>query len=353
MPGANLYSRRVLGLALMVATTAGCYPDLPHTPTFPTEDPDFVQVDRTPPGLDEDPAQPLTLYPGDIITIRTISDTTEAYTGLLIDEAGVVRVPLAGDVEVGGTALSVAEGRLEQALRQYDRTVRVSVVLETPNGHLASVIGSVSAPGRFPVQPGMRVVDLLAAAGGAARSDQDGVTVTSADLGAAHLSRNGEALPISIEQAMDGDPRHNVHVRPGDTLYVPADVDRLITVIGQIAGSRMMFYRRGMRLTHALALAGGIPRSGNWGDVRVIRGDVERPLVYTTSVADIVDGRAHDVVLAPGDIVYVASAGHADFNDVFGSISAALSLPITLATFGITASALAQPGGLGGTGVVR
>lgn len=329
MARANLSFPCIALLASMLTTTAGCYPNLPHTPTLPSEDPDFQEVERSAPGLDEDPVQPLTLYPGDVITIRLISDTTEAHAGLVVDEAGIVRVPLAGDVEVGGTPLSVAEGRLEQALREYDRTVRVSVVMEDPNGHLASVVGAVASPGRFQIEPGMRVADLIAAAGGASRSEQDGIAISSADLGAARLSRNGEVLPISVEQALTGDLRHNVHVRPGDTLYVPADVQRLITVLGQVGSPRVMAHRNGMRLTHALALAGGVQRTGNWGDVRVIRGEAEHPRVYTTSVADIVDGRTHDVVLAPGDIVYVASAGHADFADVFGSIASALSLPLT------------------------
>ncbi|MDQ3032937.1 MAG: SLBB domain-containing protein, partial [Myxococcota bacterium] len=151
------------------------------------------------------------------------------------------------------------------------------------------------------------------------------------------LVRAGEVLPISLELALMGDVRHNVRVRPGDTLYVPADLSRLISVIGQVASPRITVFRPGMRLTHALALAGGVTRDGNWGDVRVLRGDPESPLVYSNSVADIVDGRAHDVVLAPGDIVYVASAGHADLRDVMNSAAMLLSIPITAASITIPA----------------
>jgi polysaccharide export outer membrane protein len=102
-----------------------------------------------------------------------------------------------------------------------------------------------------------------------------------------------------------------------------------------------MQHRPGMRITQALALAGGVMRDGNWGDVRVIRGDSEHPRVYQASVADIVDGRSPDVVLAPGDIVYVASAGHADLRDVMNSVAAFLSLGTTGALIGVTAAATA------------
>jgi protein involved in polysaccharide export with SLBB domain len=180
----------------------------------------------------------------------------------------------------------------------------------------------------------MRLADLLAAAGGAARSEADGLAISSGDLGGARLVRDGVTLPVSLEVALSGDPRHNIRVRAGDTLYVPADLHRLVSVLGQVGSPRVMPHRSGMRLTHALSLAGGVTRDGNWGDVRVIRGDPARPTVYSTSIADVVDGRAHDVVLAPGDIVYVASAGHADMRDVMNSVSALLA-PLSVAAFAV------------------
>jgi hypothetical protein len=48
------------------------------------------------------------------------------------------------------------------------------------------------------------------------------------------------------------------------------------------------------------------------------------------------------VVLAPGDIVYVASAGHADLRDVMNSIASFLSLGTTGALIGVTAAATAS-----------
>lgn len=315
----------------------GCTPNLPRAPTLPTDDRAFQRADLSPPGMDDDAPAAMQLYPGDVVTVRMISEETEEHEGLVVDERGVLHVPLAGDVPVTGVDLTEAEQRVEAALRQYDRAVRTSLVLGEPEGHRASVIGAVSEPGRIAVTPGMRVVDLLAAAGGAARSEADGLAISSGDLGGARLVRGGEALPISVELALMGDLRHNVRIRPGDTLYVPADLSRLVSVLGQVESPRITAFRPGMRLTHALAMAGGVTRDGNWADVRVIRGDPASPLVYSTSVADIVDGNAHDVVLAPGDIVYVASAGHADLRDVMNSVSSLLSLPITAASITVPA----------------
>jgi polysaccharide export outer membrane protein len=329
--------REAWALAASLSLLApACGPNLPRAPTLPTEDSRFEAADLEPEGMDEDPAAPMQLYPGDVVTLRLISVETEEHEGLAVDERGMLHVPLAGDVQVGGMGLTEAEEHVEQAMHRFDRAVRVSLVVEEPTGHLATVVGAVAEPGRVPVTAGMRFADLFAAAGGAARSESDGLALASGDIGGARLARDGRVLPVSLELALSGDPRHNIRVRPGDTLYVPADLDRLISVIGQVASARIMPHRPGMRLTHALSMAGGVTRDGNWGDVRVIRGEASAPLVYTTSVADIVDGRVHDVVLAPGDIVYVASAGHADLRDVMNSVSSIL-MPI------LTAASIALP----------
>ncbi|UJR80260.1 SLBB domain-containing protein [Sandaracinus amylolyticus] len=327
----NLFSC-VLTAAIAGSLGPGCSPNLPRTPTTPSEDARFQRADLTPPGMADDAAAAMQLYPGDVVTLRLISTETEEYEGLVVDERGVLHIPLAGDVPVGGLDLTDAERRVEEAMRQFDRTSRVSLVVSEPSGHFASVLGAVGTPGRVAVTPGMRLADLLAAAGGAAVAEEEGFSMPSGDLGGARLVRNGEALPISLEVALTGDPRHNIRVRPGDTLYVPADLGRLVSVLGQVGSPRIMAFRPGMRLTHALSLAGGVTRDGNWGDVRVIRGEASDPMVYSTSVAAIVDGDAHDVVLAPGDIVYVASAGHADLRDVMNSLSLLLSIPITAAS---------------------
>lgn len=327
-------TNRTLANALVVALlvvaplgNAGCTPSFPRAPTLPSErDPFGAAQSVAPSGMDADEPLPLQLYPGDVITLVLQSAEREEQPNLLVDERGIVHVPLAGDIEVGRMPLQQAEQRLEAALRQYDRTVRVSILLADPRGHVATVVGAVEEPGRVAVTPGLRLADLLAEAGGPVRADESAVGFSGADLGGARLVRDGVGLPVSVTRALEGDPRHNVRIRPGDVLYVPANLQRLVSVIGQVQTSRVMQHVPGMRITQAIAFAGGLTRDGNWGDVRVIRGDSERPRVYQASVADIVDGRSPDVVLAPGDIVYVASAGHADLRDVMTSISGFLSV---------------------------
>jgi protein involved in polysaccharide export with SLBB domain len=229
-------------------------------------------------GLDEDPPLALTLMPGDVVNLQMISGTDSAALGLTVDERGVLHVPLAGDVDVSGLSLTEAEARIETALRPFDQTVRVTIIVAEPNGQRATVIGAVTTPGRHTVVPGMRVADLFALAGGGlSTEDEDGTTIPMSDVEGARLVRSGQVLPVSLVLAIMGDPRHNVRLRPGDHLYVPPAVHSLVSVLGEVHAARVMPFRPGLRLTLALAFAGGPTRDADHAEIIVVRGDHAAP----------------------------------------------------------------------------
>lgn len=311
--------------------SVGCV-RLPAAPTTPSDDPNFSppQVIALP-GVDpaQDPPEPLKLVPGDVITVRAFSTEILEYGGLIVDEEGAVQVPLAGRVPVGGLSLPDAERRLQEALRSLDRIVRVSVTLSGSGGHRATILGAIGSPGRVDVEPGARLADVLALAGGPLTTEIAGQVLLLADLEGARLVRNGQEVPVSLALALRGDARHNVRIRPGDHVYVPAVRGNTITMLGELRGPTVLPFREGMRLTQALALAGGLTSEGDRSDIHIVRGSLREPRVYRASLRAVVDGRATDVELAPGDIVYVTQEWTANVGEVLARISPLLSLGVT------------------------
>ncbi|MGE3634993.1 MAG: SLBB domain-containing protein [Sandaracinaceae bacterium] len=283
-----------------------------------------------PRGMNEDPAVPLALFPGDRVTLRLQSADVSTIEGLVVDERGVLHVPLGGDVEVGGIPLPQAETRIEEALHRFDRAVRVGIFITEPDGHQASVIGAVERQGRYTVVPGMRLADLYAAAGGAVTSDDD-PSAPLADLDLARLFREGRPVDVSLSLAVLGDPRHNVRIHPGDHLFVPAHLRGMIAVLGEVNGARLVAPRPGLRLSQALALAGGMTRDANGGDIRIARGPHDNLVVYRAAMDHVMSGEHADPVLAPGDIVLVGSSALADFRDGMGAVSGVMTIMSTTA----------------------
>jgi polysaccharide export outer membrane protein len=265
-----------------------------------------------------------------------VSAKTQVYEGLIVDALGQLHVPLAGDIQVGGKTLSQAEKAVERGLQRYDRFVRANLVISELNGHMAVVVGLAEAPGRFEVTPGMRLADLLAESGGPRVGQSNEIPTVLGNLELARLVRDDETLPVSVPLARKGDPKHNVRVRPGDQLYIPPITEQLVMVLGEVNGATPLAYRRGMRLTEALALAGGINNSrGDRKDIRIIRGPLTEPRVYTTNLKALSAGKSTDVELIPGDIVYVSKAWYASTSDVLNALAPILSTANAFAIFAL------------------
>jgi polysaccharide export outer membrane protein len=322
--------RPLLFVLALAVPALGCNSALPMVPTTPSMADGFQQLEpEIPSGLDDDPPMALTLHPGDVVTLQTISAETSEVAGLTVDERGILHIPLAGDVEVAGLNLTGAEQRIEEAIRPFDRSARITLLLSEPNGQRASVIGAVTTPGRYAVVPGMRLADLLADSGGPASIEEAGFLIATANLHGARLVRDGEPLPVSLAIALTGDRRHNVRVRPGDHLYVPPELENLVSVLGEVNSAQVFRYRNGLRLSRALALAGGTTRDADHGDIVIMRGPGDNPQLYVAHFDDVLGGDAPDPVLAPGDVVYVHSSGIANFRDAIAAISPLVSLAAT------------------------
>jgi polysaccharide export outer membrane protein len=152
----------------------------------------------------------------------------------------------------------------------------------------------------------------------------------------ARLVRDGETVPVSLLLARQGDPMHNIRIRPGDQLYVPPVTDRMIMVLGEVGLPQPMAYRTGIRLTEVLARAGGVnSERGDRKDIRIVRGSLREPQVYTTNLKALMGGKATDVELVPGDIVYVTKAWYASTADVLNALSPILSLANSVAILAV------------------
>ena len=304
---------------------------------MPRDDPAFSAPEEVVlRGLESDPAEPLKLLPGDVVQLTTVSAKTQIFEGLIVDALGQLHVPLAGDIQVGGRTLTDAEKAVERGLRQYDRFVRANLIISELEGHAASAVGAVARPGRIRVSPGMRLADLLAEAGGAERATSKDSPTLVGNLDLARLVREGETLPVSIPLATQGDPKHNIRVRPGDQLYVPPVTEDLIMVLGDVGEPQPVAYRVGIRLSEALARAGGIDTArGDRKDIRIVRGPLREPQIYTTNYKAMTDGEATDVQLAPGDIVYVTKAWYASTSDVLNSLSPIIALANSFAILAV------------------
>lgn len=313
---------------LILGTLLGCacIPVLPPPPTFPALDAAAqTQLGALPLGILNDPPPAATILPGDTLRLQLVSTETYEPIELWVDAAGQVHVPLGGDVAIAGLTLSDAEKRVEQSIRQYDKFAKVNLSIQSFSGHRVILSGAIDKPGAYEARPGVRIADVVALAGGIRVFQTNGEGQEASDLDAARLVRQGYNLPISIKLALVGERLHNIYVRPGDIIYIPWMANRQIPVLGDVRSARNVPYRPGLRLTEALAAAGGAARTADTADVRIIRGPLSRPKIYRASLDDLISGATTDIELAAGDVIFVTEHWLATATEVLNRLTPILA----------------------------
>lgn len=106
---------------------------------------------------------------------------------------------------------------------------------------------------------------------------------------------------------------------------MPSSRGRLITIMGDVGMPKTITWRRGLRLTEAVARGAGIAKSGDGSDVRVLRGKLSAPQVYRTDLDALFDGEGHDVELAPGDVIFVGASTFWSVTEVLQRMMPALT----------------------------
>jgi polysaccharide export outer membrane protein len=313
---------------------AGCAASPPPVPTTPTDDAAFAtSAIEEPVGLDDDaPSDADLLHAGDLLSVRYLGSKDIEPPNVVIDRTGRVHLPLVGDVVVAGSTPTEAEQSIELRLRHFDKFSTIGITVMETKGRVATVTGAVEHPGNVPLVGDARLADVLAFVGGPKTSVMTDRLVPLGDIDGTRVMRNGKALPIDAARALEGAPRHNIRIRAGDVIMVPPSLDGRIVVLGLVNKPQTLSFRRGMRLTEVLADSGGLSSKADSQDVRILRGGYAHPRLYVANVKDLLAGRRSDVVLAPGDVVYVTEHWFASVGDVLERLIPAAATGLLFAT---------------------
>ncbi len=281
--------------------------------------------------------QPGIIRAGDEIEV-TIFDTgegglfsaTESSTlpigRYIVDQSGNVTLPFVGRLRVGNNSVSAAQRLITEKLRTSTVNPFVNVVITQKDADTYAVQGDVEAGAIFPLTSrSEKVLDAIAAAGGP--SKKPGETRLT-------LIRDGKTASQMMGSIVNN-PKDNVSLRPGDTVYVthnPASfiADGAVTTPGEFP-----FTPGELNLNEALGRAGGLSDArANPRSVFVMRAvgtsEVEQqggelaaaapqggPIVYRIDLTKAKNRFVADkFVVRDGDLIYVTNSGLASLGKI-------------------------------------
>lgn len=163
-------------------------------------------------------AEDYVIGPGDTLQIY-VWRNPELTVTIPVRPDGKITSPLVQDMLAVGKTPSALSRDIEAVLTEFVKSPQVNVIVTTPAGMLSQVkaVGEVEAPQSYPYRHGMKVLDLLLAAGG--------MTEYAAGNRAKIVRTEGDKtrdIPVRLGNLVNrGDMKQNLPLQPGDILVVP------------------------------------------------------------------------------------------------------------------------------------
>ena len=157
-----------------------------------------------------------TVKPGDILHVQVWKEP-ELQGQVLITPDGSFAFPLVGQVDARNKTVGELQKTITDKLAKYISDPVVSVSVQEIKGNKVYVIGQVTHPGEFIVNPRVDVMQALSMAGG---------TTPFAALGNIMILRRGpanqEAIPFDYTSVVKGRKlEQNIELQSGDIVVVP------------------------------------------------------------------------------------------------------------------------------------
>jgi polysaccharide biosynthesis/export protein len=248
---------------------------------------------------------PLRIGSGDLIEVAMFqnSDLSGRYR---VDEMGDITVPLIGRVHVAGLTADEAAVKIEQLYVEgqilLPANSHATVFISEYATQGVTVNGEVKVPGVYPALGVHKLNDLVAASGGITQFAASHVVITHKDDPGNPTTV--EYNPVALKPIIP-----DVQIFPGDSILIPRA--GVVYVGGNVAkpGAYVLDGRRALTVEEVMALAGNGGHASAMKRVLLVRTlDDGRKESITIPVSLIYKGKAPDVALIDGDILYVPTS---------------------------------------------
>ncbi|BCU79563.1 polysaccharide biosynthesis/export family protein [Luteolibacter sp. LG18] len=299
---------------LAACVLASCQLKIPRSqfdarkPTGNLASPAFESVhrqSRIDPTWLKPPAEAYRLGPGDLVEIE-VAEVSGTLARTFVMPDGMVYYDLAGGVKAEGLTQQELAESLKAALKKDYADPLVNVSLVEVKSRRYWILGRVFKPGIFPLRQPTTLLEAVSNSGGLFTSRFSGTTEELADLGHSVVIRDGKVLPVDFERLIHkGETSQNIYLRHNDFIYIPSSQNGGVLLLGAVKVPQSVGFKDHLSLVECLATGRGPSEGAYLKKVVIVRGSTTQPKAATVDVQDILTGKATDVALMPGDIVWV------------------------------------------------
>ncbi len=270
--------------------------------------------------------------PGDELALIMWQGGKSTEHKVVVQIDGVISLPYQEGLQVNGLTPREIDGYVTKLLSRYERRPRVDVRVLKHINKKASIFGEVQSLVRQPTGPGVyalkgkeNLVEFLSRAGGPG---------SEADLTRVQVNRGGKTIILNLERAIKyGDSMENAIVDDGDTVFVPslAQSKRRVYVLGEVGKPGIVEFSGDIRLLDAVSQAGGFGKDAYYPDIRVVRSNQDRPLIFAVSFDAFLEkgDLTQNLALQDKDVILIPRRPIANWNQWINDIMPTLNVLTT------------------------
>lgn len=240
----------------------------------------------------------LHLHSGDSIEV-SVFGVKDYDVKTRIDNNGSAFLPLIGGVHLDGLTLQQGQQRIAEMLDAAGmiRNPEVSILVTDSTQDIITISGEVNGPKGVPAFGEMRLLDVIASAGGLTHSASHTISIL----------RPGVADPLLVQLGpnLANAKAEDVRVYPGDEIVVPRT--GVVYVVGAVKSQSAYPLATGTPLTlmQVVTLAGGVNFEASKKRTRIIRTVGQTRQEIPVDLRKVMFGKIPDPVLQNDDIVFV------------------------------------------------
>ena len=257
--------------------------------------------------------------PGDVLEILLKRGVTEEKHTASVKANGIVTVAFL-EAKAKGLTVEQAAEEIHRVLAPFYRQIAVEVLVREYNSKKVTVLGALGSGAGglvLPLKGRKTLLQLLAEAGGPApMADLERVRVIRPD---------GPPVTVNLFRLLEEPIAQAFVVDTGDVVFVPArtpPVEKKVFVLGEVRNPGAFSLLPNMRLSQALALAGGTTDVAVLESARIVRGGLSKSQIVEADFRRVLEHAdpSQDLVLQPDDLIVLPRSAIGNWNAYLAKI---------------------------------
>jgi polysaccharide export outer membrane protein len=212
---------------------------------------------------------------------------------------GKISYPLLRDIQAEGLTPENLAENIQGKLAAFINKPVVTVTVSNINSLKVYVFGEVQKPGIVTLKRKTTILQFLSLIGG---------VMDTADLTKASLIRKNQTVDVNFYRLLkEGDLSQNIDLQKDDTILIPDNFDRRITIVGEVKNPKVIHFRKELNIMDAILEAGGFTEYAKTDRVKISRRfNSQKKILEVDFKAMLKKAKSEmNIPLMPGDTIIV------------------------------------------------